>query len=164
MICYLDRFDATPESERWGLVRRWMFEETLPFFAELRRNRPILVTPEATLVARYHDCQDVLRRHDTFSVALYKPKQGDYWMAQDDTPIHWREKSIMRAVLDREQIPEIRTWIGETTAAVLAKAGGRIDAVEEITRAIPIALVQHWFGFEGVDPKDLREWSFWNQY
>ena len=55
-------------------------------------------------MTRFADCADILRRYDAFSVALYKPKQGDYWMAQDDTPIHWREKSIMRAILDREQI------------------------------------------------------------
>lgn len=164
MASYLERFDQTPVARRWALARRWMFEESLPFFAELREHRPILVTPEATLVARFADCREVLLRHDVFSVALYRPKQGDYWMAQDDTPIHWREKSIMRAVLDREQVPEIRTFIGTKAAALLAEAGGEIEAVSGLTRAVPIALVQERFGYADSDPKELLEWSHWNQY
>jgi cytochrome P450 len=164
MASYLERFDATSDVERWPAVQRWMFEEPLPFFAELRSHRPILVTPAATLVARFADCREILLRHDAFSVALYKPKQGDYWMAQDDTPVHWREKSIMRAVLDREQIPDIRRFIADRSAALLNNAGGTIEAVGGLTRAVPIALVQEWFGFVDADPKEMFEWSFWNQY
>lgn len=82
MASYLQRFDATPAAQRWPLVRGWMFNEPLPFYAELRRERPILVMPELTLATRYDDCTEVLLRHDLFSVALYKPKQGDYWMDQ----------------------------------------------------------------------------------
>lgn len=161
---YLDRFDEAPETEQWGLVRGWMFDEPLPFFAELRRHRPVLETPAATLVARFGDCRDILLRHDAFSVALYRPKQGAYWMAQDDTPEHWREKSIMRAVLDREQIPAIRAFVAERASSILAGAGGRIEAVSGLSRAVPIALVQEWFGFVDADPAELLDWSHWNQY
>ena len=59
-------------------MRRWMSEEPRAFFDELRRNRPVLATPEVTLAVRFSDCRDILLRHDVFSVALYKPKQGDY--------------------------------------------------------------------------------------
>ena len=40
MAHYLHRFDATPVAERWPLVRRWMSQEPLAFFDELRRRRP----------------------------------------------------------------------------------------------------------------------------
>ena len=90
MATFLQRFDSTPEAKRWPLVRGWMFNEALPFYAELRTDRPILVMPELTLATRFDDCTEILRRYDLFSVALYKPKQGDYWMAQDDTAEHWR--------------------------------------------------------------------------
>ena len=110
MPSYLQRFDATPEAQRWPLVRGWIYNEPLPFFAELRAERPILVMPGMTLAARFDDCTEILRRFDLFSVALYKPKQGSYWMAQDDTAEHWREKALMSAILDREDIPAIRTY------------------------------------------------------
>ena len=160
---YLERFDATAIEATWPLVRSWIFGEPLPFFAELRERRPILVTPEVTLATRFADCDEVLRRHDVFSVALYKPKQGDYWMAQDDSAVHWREKSIMRAILDREDIPAIRSYVAEKATALLAAANGSIDAVPDLTRAVPLALVQDWFGLTHIDPAKLRSWSYWNQ-
>src|SRR5580692_6446025 len=151
MPTYLQRFDATPEAQRWPLVRGWIFNEPLPFFAELRQDRPILPMPEVTLAARFDDCTKILERYDLFSVALYKAKQGSYWMAQDDTAVHWREKSIMKAILDFEEVPAIRTWVAEKTAALLAAGGGSIDFVQGVARAVPIALTKEWFGYKGGD-------------
>src|SRR5882757_6535184 len=138
MASYLERFDATPAVGRWPLVRGWIFGEPLPFFAELRQERPILVMPELTLAALFDDCTEILRRHDLFSVALYKPKQGSYWMAQDDTAEHWREKSIMRSILDLEDIPAIRNYVADKAAALLAAGNGAMDAVTGLTRAVPV--------------------------
>jgi cytochrome P450 len=163
MPSYLERFEHTPVAQRWPTVRRWVYEEPLPFFAELRKHRPVLKTPEVTLATTFADCTEILRRADIFSVALYKPKQGDYWMAQDDTAVHWREKSIMRAILDREDIPSIRTYVGDKAAAILEAANGEIEAVAGLTRAVPVALVQDWFGFADSNPAGLVRWSYWNQ-
>lgn len=63
-------------------------------------------------------------------------------MDEDDTAVHWREKSIMRAVLDREEIAAIRTYVGDKTAALLAAAGNSMQAVAGLTRAAPLALVR----------------------
>ena len=163
MATYLQRFDSTPEAKRWPLVRGWMFNEALPFYAELRTDRPILVMPELTLATRFDDCTEILRRYDLFSVALYKPKQGDYWMAQDDTAEHWREKSVMKAILDFEDIPTIRSWVAKKSADLLAAANGSFDAVAGLTRAVPLALAQDWFGYAHSDPKAMCKWSYWNQ-
>jgi cytochrome P450 len=160
---YLRRIDATPEAQRWPLVRGLMFSEPLPFYAELRHERPILAMPEVTLVTRYDDCTEILLRHDLYSVALYKPKQGEYWMDEDDTAAHWRDKSIMRSILDFEDIPAIRAYVGNKTAELLAAAGGSIEAVRGLTRAVPIALVQDWFGWTPGDPDLMIKWSYWAQ-
>ena len=42
MASYLRHFDRTPEANRWPIVRRWMYEEPLPFFAELLENPEVL--------------------------------------------------------------------------------------------------------------------------
>lgn len=162
MPSYLERFEQTPEADRWPLVRNWLFNEPLAFAKELRAYRPILSTPAATIVSGFNDCQEVLRRYETFGVDLYKPKQGGYWMAQDDTAQHWREKSIMRAVLDREDVSDIREFVAQKADSILNAAGGRIEAVNQLTRAVPISLVQSWFGFADSDPADLAEWAYWN--
>ena len=163
MTSYLATIESTPSNQRWPLVRSWMQSEPLELYAELRRYRPVLELPELILASTFRDCVDILSRHDRFSVALYKPKQGDYWMAQDDTPQHWREKSIMRALLDREAVSDIRSWAREDTARRLGESNGAVDGVETITRGVPIALVQHWFGYADADPTELRRWSYWNQ-
>lgn len=163
MTSYLQRLEETPAAGRWPLARGWMTSEPLPFYAELRRHRPVLVLPEVTLVTRHADCTEVLWRHDLFSVGHYAPKQGDYWMAQDDTPEHWRDKSVMRAVLDREDIPRIREWVGAEAARRLSAADDPFDAVAGLSRAVPLALVQHWFGYADSDPDELKDWSYWNQ-
>lgn len=164
MDSYLETIEQTPSAQQWPLVRKWMDEEPLALYEEFREFRPVLELPELTIVTRFSDCSSVLRQHDVFSVALYKPKQGDYWMAQDDTATHWREKSIMRSVLDIEQLADIRRFVAETASSLLRDAQGSIEAVNGLCRAIPIALVQERFGFDESDPKDLFEWSYWNQY
>lgn len=162
-MSYLRQFDETAPAERWHLVRSWIFARPLPFFAELRQERPVLRMPELTVAASFVDCAEILRQHDVFSVALYKPKQGDYWMAQDDTAIHWREKSIMRAILDFEDIPAIRKYVADKAATLLSAANGSLEAVGGLTRAVPLALVHDWFGFSHMDSQKLCEWSYWNQ-
>lgn len=163
MTSYLARLEATPPADRWRLARGWLFAEPAAFFAELRHHRPVLALPEVTLVTRHADCVEVLTRHDLFSVRLYAPKQGTYWMAQDETPQHVREKGIMQAILDREDVPAIRRWVAEEADRRLDRAEGTVDLVAHVTRHVPIALVQEWFGFADSDPSELRRWSYWNQ-
>lgn len=59
-MSYLAVFDATPEAERFALVRRWLDDEALPFVLELQARRPVLVTPVCTLVAKFQDVIEVL--------------------------------------------------------------------------------------------------------
>lgn len=160
---YLDQLDAAAPDRRWALARGWLLGEPLPFFAELRAERPVLALPEVTLVTRYHDCAMILRRHNDFGVDLYRPKQGDYFMAQDDTADHWRDKSIMKAILDFERVPAMRAFVGQKTNEILDNGRGSIDAPKQLTRAVPIALVQEFFGFTGSDAEKLFIWSYWNQ-
>ncbi|MFZ5961380.1 cytochrome P450 [Thalassococcus sp. BH17M4-6] len=163
MTDYLARLDAAAPAEKWKLARGFLFDEPLPFFAQMRAERPVYVTDDVTLVFRFDDCTKVLRRPETFGVDLYKPKQGGYFMAQDDTAGHWREKSIMKAILDIEDVPKIRDWVRNTTDAILDDAGGRIEMVRGLSRGVPVKLVQDWFGFTRSDPDKLIDWSYWNQ-
>jgi cytochrome P450 len=163
MTPHLSQLDAMAPSQRWPLARGWIAQHSRAFYAELRAHRPVCALPELTLVSRYADCAQVLRRHDLYGVDLYKPKQGPYWMAQDDTPEHWRDKSVMRAILNREDVPRMRGFVAEETARRLAAARGSIDYVWHIGRGVPIALVQRFFGFSDGDPRRMADWSYWNQ-
>lgn len=71
MNSYLEKIEQMSLDQRWSLVRKWMDEEPLALYEELREFRPVLELPELTLVKRFSDCASVLRQHDVFSVALY---------------------------------------------------------------------------------------------
>lgn len=167
---YLAEYDQAAPADKYPLVRQWMMTEPLPFFKQLRAQRPILVTPECVLVSRYADAIDMLQMPKIFTVDLYKPKMGvtatdpGYLMAHDDDALHYREKSIMQGMLNRNDLPRIRQLVGETSKAILQNAQGNIDIVYNYCRMVPATLVQDYFGLDEVDKKELIDWSFWNQY
>ena len=167
---YLAEYDAAPEASKYPLVQKWMKTEPLPFFKQLREQRPILVTPECTLVANFTDVRDALQMPKVFTVNLYKPKMNvtkdddGYLMAHDDNALHYREKSLMQGMLNRDDIPRVRKLIKERSQDILDNANGHIEIVNEYCRMVPAILVQEYFGLDGIEPKKLLKWSFWNQY
>lgn len=167
---YLAEFDAAAESEKFPLVKRWMELEPLPFFDQLRRQRPVLVTPECTLLALFTDIRDALQMPKIFTVDLYKPKMGvttndpGFMMAHDDNALHDRERAIMKGMLNRDDIPEIRLLIERVSRRLLKKAEGELDIVNHYGRIVPAVLVREYFGLDGIDTKKILKWSYWSQY
>src|SRR5262249_5015401 len=133
MASHLERLDQTPSNAQWALVRNWMDSEPLPLYAELRQFRPVLCFPELTMVTLFSECTAVLHQHDVFSVELYKPKQSDFWMSEDDTAKHWREKGLMRSILDLEDLADIRNFVAQTAATFLKNAPGELDVVNGLS-------------------------------
>ena len=162
---YLEQFDAAAPADQFPLVRRWIDTEPLPFFKELREKRPILVTPLGTLVTLYDEVTEVLNMPKIFTAALYLPKMagGIYFMAHDDDALHTREKSIMQAMLNRDDLPQVRAMVAKIAKGLLDGANGHMDAVNDYCRMVPATLVQDYFGLTGVDRKDLIDWSYRNQ-
>jgi cytochrome P450 len=162
---YLDRFDAAPDKDKFPLVRHWIDEEPLPFFKELRENRPILVTPLCTLLTLFDDVTEVLNMPLTFTAALYWCKMGNgiYLMAHDDDALHTREKSLMQGMLNRDDLPQVRAMVARIAKALLDSANGHLEAINGYCRMVPATLVQDYFGLTGIDRRKLIEWSYWNQ-
>lgn len=167
---YLALYDQAADEDKYPLIQKWMKTEPLALFKQLREERPILVTPECVLVARFDDVRDLLQMPKIFTVDLYKPKMGvtetsvGYLMAHDDDALHYREKSLMQGMLNRNDLPRIRKLISDTSAKILNDAKGSIDIVDNYCRMVPCTLVQEYFGLDEVDPKELIDWSYWNQY
>ena len=182
---YLAEYDAAPEEQKFPLVYQWMKKEPLPFFKQLREQRPILVTPACTLVARWDDVTDILDMPSVFTVDLYKPKMGNnYLMCFDDgvcphqteaslppppTPtsdvsLHYREKSIMQGLLNKDDLPAVRKLIADAGKRILDEADGKIEACYGYCRTVPSILVQDYFGLTDSNRDDLIRWSYWSQY
>lgn len=167
---YLKEYDAAPDNQKFRLVQGWMKAEPLPFFKQLREQCPILVTPEGTLVTLFSDLTDVMQMPKVFTVDLYKPKMGvtatdvGYLMAHDDDALHYREKSLMQGLLNREDLPRVRELVAKTACKILDEADGSIEIVNQYCRMVPAHLVQDYFGLDGVGREELIDWSYWNQY
>lgn len=161
---FLKQYDQAPADEKFSLVRNWMDKSPLPFFEELRAKKPIFATAKGTLFAKFEDVVEILTLPSVFTVGLYEPKMEGYLMAEDDTALHMREKSIMQAMLNRDDLPRIRDLIAERSRDTLAASGHRIELVNSYCRTIPTLLVQEYFGLDGIDPAKLIKWSYWSQY
>jgi cytochrome P450 len=159
---YLDRFDAAAPADRFPLVRRWIDQEPLAFFKELREKRPILVTPVCTLVSRFDEVTEVLNMPKVFTVALYLPKMqnGIYLMAHDDDALHSREKAVMQSLLNRDDLPQVRQMVGQFCREILGASGGKLEAIGGYCRRVPAMLVQKYFGLVGVSLDKLIAWSY----
>ncbi len=167
---YLEIYEAAAEEDKYPLVQGWIRTEPLAFFKQLRSERPILETPECTLVAMFEDVRDMLQMPKIFTVDLYKPKMGvtgpddGYLMAHDDDALHYREKSLMQGLLNRDDLPRVRKMVAETARKIIAEQNGSIELVNQYCRMVPVHLVQGYFGLDGIDREDLIRWSYWNQY
>jgi cytochrome P450 len=163
-VTYLERLDREPDATKLVMVRKLMAEDPLGLFKELRANRPVLVLPECTLVALYDDVIEMLNMPKVFTTALYEPKMANgYFMSHDDDALHYREKSMMQALLNRDDLPKVRRMTGEICAKLLRDAGGRVDAVGGYCRLSSATMVRDYFGLIGMHLNDLMEWSHWAQ-
>jgi cytochrome P450 len=162
---YLEQYDQAAEPDKFPLIRHWIDTNPLPFFGELRAKRPILVTPECTLVSRFDDVTELLNLPLIFTVALYLPKMsnGIYLMAHDDDALHTREKSLMQGLLNRDDLPQVRAMVATVAKGLLDGAGSEMDVIGGFCRMVPATVVQNYFGLVGIDKAKLIEWSYWAQ-
>src|SRR5680860_214976 len=167
-MSFLEKYDAQAgqPSAQVALVSGWLRTDARPFFAELRAHRPVLATPAFTLLSRFDDVTEVLSRPEDFSVRLNAPKMdpvvgGPFMLARDNTPVNWREKGIMQAVLRPEDLPHVRAMAGEIADEALDAASpeGRIEAVNGLGRYVPIRMCGRYFGFPGPDLESMYRWS-----
>ncbi len=168
-MSYLEEYDSIPldrTPEKVQLVSRWIRTDWQPFFQELRQNRPIFETPAFTLLTRFTDVQEVLSRPEVFSVRLYASKMdpvvdGPFMLARDNTEVNWREKSIMKTMLQREDLPRVRKMSGEIADTALDRwsGTGKLEVVSQLGRYVPVQLCGDYFGFPGPDLESMFRWS-----
>jgi cytochrome P450 len=163
-MSFLQIYDAAPDPDKSRLVRDWIDNDPLAFFAELRSERPIFESALATLVARFPDVIEILSHPTIFPVKLYVPKMHDFMLATDDEAAHQRDKSVMQAMLNMDDAPRIREMVGRFADEALTAAKGRVDLVGDYTRKVPIQLVGEYFGFPGPDLATMKRWSYIAQF
>ena len=168
-MSYLEEYDSIPmerAAEKVQLASRWIRTDWQEFFKELREKRPIFKTPAFTFVTLFKDVQEVLSKEEIFSVRLYRSKMdpvvgGPFMLSRDNTEINWRERGIMQAMLQREELPAIREMSKEIAEEALDKfaVSGKIETVNELGRYVPVMMCGEYFGFPGPDREAMYRWS-----
>jgi cytochrome P450 len=166
-MSYLKEYDCLEDDQaKVALVSRWLRTDWRPFFTELREHRPIFRTPAFTLVARFADVVEVLSWERVFSVRLYMSRMdpvldGPFMLSRDDTPVNWRERGIMQAMLRPEDLPQVRQMAGAFANESLdtAQKDGRIEVVSRLGRYVPIRICGSYFGFPGPSLETMYRWS-----
>jgi cytochrome P450 len=174
-MSYLEQYDNIPQDqpeEKAKLVNQWIrTADWRPFFKELRENRPIFPIPgNIILVTLFDDVQEIMSRENVFSVKLYARSMdptigGAFMLARDNTEINYRDKSIMRTMLQWEDLPLVRKISGEIAKASLDKWAetGKVELVKELGRYVPVRMCGEYFGFPGPDLESMYKWAYATQ-
>jgi len=130
--------------------------------AFLRRFFPILRLRGKVFVTRHADVTEILRRDRDFTIAeingpTIEAMAGPFILGMD-CPEYGREARILRGVVQPEDPDTIFDVVSTTAGRIVdqAKGEGSIDAVDSLTRAVPIDLVDRYFGVPAPDGDRAR--------
>ena len=138
----------------------------LPFFQELRDNRPILQSTVATLVAQSRDVEEILHREEVFSVSPYLPRMmgviGPFVLSQDITPRYDHDISVMHLVVRREDLARVKDVVSRHAAEIVSELfqkSGPVDIVQTLTRKVPVRLADEYSGFSAPHDEQMMTWA-----
>lgn len=171
----LDAFDAIAAQggdpkEKAGKQFQFIMEQirgnALPFFKELRDDRPILQNPMATLVAQFRDVEEILHREEVFSVSPYLPRMmgviGPFVLSQDITPGYDHDMSVMHLVVRREDLAWVKDIVSRHAAQIVSELfqkSGPVDIVQTLTRKVPVRLADEYFGVSAPHDAWMMAWA-----
>jgi hypothetical protein len=138
--------------KRLAYLRQQIETDPLPFFAELRAYRPILVTPLAAIVAQFRGVEEILHRETEFSVQWYVPHMtgviGPFILSLDVTQAYDHDKAAMQLVVRREDLGRIQAITAQVAGAAVEAAADDDDLVW--------AHIQEALRFQPVNPLVIR--------
>jgi cytochrome P450 len=131
----------------------------------LRTFFPVLSFRGWVIISRYVDVKEVLTRDQDFAIAeINQPKMHevgiDFFLGMDASEIHDREKDIMESVAKREDLLVIQKIVAEKSQSLVnAKlASKRIDVVSELSRLVPLTLIEEYFGVPIENKEQMQGW------
>jgi len=147
-----------------GLVQQAVFAAMPWFFSVLRRVKPILKVGGMVLTSRYDHVREVFATDQAFGV-VYAPKLDvimggePFFLGMADTPVYRQDVSVMRKVVVAADLPQLAKDVEARAEAIVAAAGGRIDVVDTLTRAVTFGFLSEYFGVPKPANGDLRVWA-----
>lgn len=144
-------------------LTRWAFAHLDGIFAVLRVVKPNVVVKGNALITRFEDVTEVLNRDWVFRVPyaekMDKVTNGsNFFLGMENTEQYTRDVSNMRIAARREDITEIvKPFVDRTSEEILRAAGGKMDAVPQLTRVVPARLIGEYFGTPGWNETEFAD-------
>jgi len=155
-------------AERIGYWIQWKNDQ---FFGLLRLIKPILRLPKGgpVIVTRYRDVVEVLQQPTVFGVPygpMMEVSVGPFMMSRDGSVYSRRDKGIMRALIQEEDLPRIQKQLEKIVATCIDEGtnNGTLEVVSNLSRKAPILLTGKYFGFPGPDLESMMRWGRDTQY
>jgi cytochrome P450 len=134
-------------------------------FAILRRVCPIPRVAGWAMVTRYDDVAEVLRADHAFAVP-FGPKVEtlnggpNFLLGMADAPDYRRLRDLVSRLFPQdENASRVARISGEVAARVVAEAGGRLDAVQDLITHVPIRVCEAYYGVEAPDTVAFGQWT-----
>jgi cytochrome P450 len=138
-------------------------------------NAPYEIDGPTYVVTKYKDVVHALSNPETFSVRNYhqrmKDSVGNFMLGNDKKAINY-EHTWARGLIDvSEMEPRIRPLVRSIFEQEMKsleyikmnpftkKLEANIEVVNQIARRVPAILTIKYFGFEGISPEKIMEWS-----
>ena len=136
-----------------------------PLNALLRRLAPIVTFGRRVVVSCHADVVDALARDTEFTISEINAERtnrdnGPFVLSMDRSLQHDREKALLNSVMKREDIDRIRNIVTAQVQECLDRVNKRgwIDAVNDLTRRVPLRVVGEYFGVPGPDDTVMLRW------
>ncbi len=160
-----------PKGKFAELLGYWIQWKNDQFFGFLRFWKPILGLPKGgpVIVTRFKDVHEILHHPEIFRVT-YAPMMdvsvGKFMLGHDGTVYNQRDKGIMRALIQADDLPNIRALVGKIATKCIdeGKSNGTLEVVSNLSRKAPILLNGEYFGFPGPDLETMMRWGRDTQY
>jgi cytochrome P450 len=141
-----------------------------PFYAQLRDNDPVHVTPFGAFLASRHAESSLVIRDKRFgkdfvarSIRRYGPdimnepvfQSMSHWMLQQDPPDHTRLRGLVVKAFTARRVEDMRPRIQEIVDRTLDEVipQGRMDLIEDFAFKLPVTVICDMLGI----PEEHRE-------
>lgn len=136
---------------------------------------PYEVDGPTYVITKFKDVEKALSQNELFSVRNYhqrmKDSVGNFMLGNDSKAIN-HEHTWLRTLIDvKEMEPRIRPLVRSIFEEEMKKLEyvkmnpytnqleGNIELINNIARRVPAILTIKYFGFEGISPEKIMEWS-----
>jgi len=144
-----------------------------PHYPALRAGSPrkFNIFIPTTLIARYHDCLEVLRDHEHFSSrppamlqqlrAEFGPFAGATTMLDSDPPVHTRLRRLVSRAFTPRRIRDIEPRIRAIAAELLDRVAqkGTFDLMEDLASPLPMIVIAEMLGVPPEEHAQFKAWS-----